>query len=475
MSNVHKLIDDAMMTMAVDSGTVTLAYFISRIGVSVVNNPDVPACAYTNGKGIFINEYCIEKMNEQGTDTGNNGKTYNTTISKRNLIFILAHEVMHLLTNTFERGEALGILRDDFSDKGKMKNELWNIATDFEINSLLHNNKQKDSGGFSTTSKPIGDKPDWCCYDDKYIDWPAEKIYEELLQKVNNNSLQAGGQSFTFDNNDGQGNGGSGDGDGDSNGNSGSNGNGKSKQSNGLKYGLDSHMPFADEMTKSEVMAKASDVFGNISGDGQGTGMTAFDRALNIAFKPQPFNWRRALTRYIKSFMKENYTWNKPSRAGIANGLILPSTSTTPKLHVAIAVDTSGSIGETELELLMNHVFTILSQFKQFQVDVWCCSTHVHENTFRTYTAANKSKLKDFKVESDGGTYMTANLDFIKKKYAKKMPDVVMIFTDGEDNLNGDTETRTNYPILWLIVDNKNFKKPAKIPGAVYPFETRAN
>ena len=123
----------------------------------------------------------------------------------------------------------------------------------------------------------------------------------------------------------------------------------------------------------------------------------------------------------------------------------------------------------------MNHVFTILSQFKQFQVDVWCCSTHVHENTFRTYTAANKSKLKDFKVESDGGTYMKANLDFIKKKYAKKMPDVVMVFTDGFDDLNGDSETRTSYPILWLIVDNKDFKKPAKIPGAVYPFETRAN
>ena len=126
----------------------------------------------------------------------------------------------------------------------------------------------------------------------------------------------------------------------------------------------------------------------------------------------------------------------------------------------------------SELELLLNHVFTILTQFKQFQVDVWCCSTHVHENTFTTYTAANKNTLHDFKIASDGGTDMSANLPFIEKKYAGKMPDVVMIFTDGFDDLNGDTKTRTKFRIIWLIVDNKNFKKPALIPGAVYPFET---
>jgi predicted metal-dependent peptidase len=170
--------------------------------------------------------------------------------------------------------------------------------------------------------------------------------------------------------------------------------------------------------------------------------------------------------------MKDNYTWNKPSRAGIANGLILPSTSTTPKLHVAVAVDTSGSIGNPELELLMNHVFTILSQFKHFTVDLWCCSTHVHEDTFTTYTASNKSKLSEFKIQSDGGTDMSKNLEFIDKKYAGNKPDVVMIFTDGFDSLSGDTETRTSYPIVWLIVDNKAFVKPAHIPGAVYPFET---
>ena len=455
MSKLNDLINDAIITMIVEFPT--LSYLVSRIGVTVTNRPEIKACAFTNGTAIYINECAIDRMNEMKTDTGNNGKTYDVTINKHRLIFIIAHELMHMLNNTWSRGEAIGIYSDDISAKGRAKNELWNIATDYEINSLLRNNECEDSYG-RTSSKSVGDMPDWVCYDDKYKNMPAEKIYEQLLNEMKENSdgemsLQSGGMSFTFDgNNDGQGE------------------NQDDKQSNGLEYGLDKHMPYLDESTKEEVAAKIGDILGNAKQ--QGTGMSAFDRALEIFFKPQPFNWRRALTRYMKSFIKDNYTWNKPSRAGIANNLILPSAHQTPKLHVAIAVDTSGSIGNPELELLLNHVFTILSQFKSFQVDLWCCSTHVHEETFTTYTASNKSELKNFKMASDGGTDMSANFPFIEKKYAKKMPDTVLIFTDGYDNLNGDTTTRTKFPVVWLIVDNKNFVKPKLIPGAVYEFNT---
>ena len=476
MSKVDDMVNDAMLTMLTEFGV--LAYLVSRIGVTVIDDDQQNAIAYPNGKSIYINRLVIDKMNEQGTDTDNEGHTYDITINKDKLIFVIAHEVMHILNNTNDRGELLSILLDDTSQENLAKHKLWNIATDFEINSLLKNNKTSNNNG-NDTAKPIGEMPGFGCYDDKYIGIPAEKIYEELYNQAKQNnysSVSAGGMTYKLDDdnagnqNDGDSSDGNDQGQGSSNGNNNNNG----KQPNGLTYGLDKHMPYADKMTEAEVAAKVNDVLTNMAnnGNGIGTGMSAFDRALEIFFKPQPFNWRRALTKYIKSFMKDNYTWNKPSRAGIANGLILPSPHVTPKLHVAIAVDTSGSIGNTELELLLNHVFTILTQFKQFQVDVWCCSTHVHEDTFTTYTAANKNKLNEFKIASDGGTDMSANLPFIEKKYAGKMPDVVMVFTDGIDNLSGDTTTRTKFPIVWLITDNKNFKKPSLIPGAVYEFNT---
>lgn len=473
-TDLEKIIEQAMIVMVVEFHT--LAYMISKIGIEVVDNPAVPAAAYTNGQSIYINKYAIAKMNEMKTETGKNGKVYNVEIGKQELVFILAHELMHLLNNTYERGERIGILADDFSPKGKAKNELWNMATDYEINDLLYSNRSSSDN----KSKPIGNKPDWVCWDPKYSGMPAEKIYEDLLENSNMDgqggmNFQIGDMQFTFDNNNsnsnGQGQDSDGDGDSNDNDKQGQSQGQNNKQGNGLSFGLDKHLPFVDEQTKAEVMAKVAEVMG---GKSQGSGMSAFDRALEMAFKPQPFNWRRALSKYMKSFMKDNYTWNKPSRAGIANGLILPSSSQTPKINVAVAIDTSGSIGNVELELLLNHVFTILSQFKAFTVDVWCCSTKVHEETFRTFTTANKSEIKNFKIATTGGTDMSANLPFIKKKYQKKLPDVVMIFTDGYDSLNGDTETRTPYPVVWLIVDNKDFKKPTKMPGAVYEFSTKA-
>jgi len=491
--SLSDMIDNTILSMVMKQLS-TLAQAITRVGIEIVNKPNIKAAAFTNGKAIYLNEPIIDEMNKKKTETVN-GKTYHYEINEKVLTFIICHELMHLLNETEERGNRIGVLKDDHSEEGMMKHELWNLATDFEINYLLHNNKSDGQ------SRPIGEKPDWCCYDDKYKDKPAEEIYLELYKKAKQNgknengkwSFSAGGMQYTVgngqgDNNqdndnqnqNGNSNSNSSQGDEDENqkGNNQSNDKGgqdnedEQKPNNGLSYGLDVHMPFVDELTKSEVKAKLSDALRN-GGKEAGSGMSAFDRMLEIAFAPQPFNWRRALTRYIKSFMKENYTWNKPSRAGIANRLILPSTSTTPKLHVGVAVDTSGSIGDTELNLLMNHVFTILSQFRQFTVDLWCCSTHVHENTFRTYTAANKNTLCEFKIESDGGTNMSKNLEFVKKHYnSGNTPDLLMIFTDGYDDLSGDEETRTQYPVVWLIVDNKNFVKPKYMPGAVYEFNT---
>jgi len=506
MSDVQNLIDNAMINMIVDFET--LAALVTRLGIEVVNDKTKPYAAWTDGQSIFLNEYAITEMNRMKTDTDSNSNKHNVEITSKELIFVIAHELMHILNETNERGNRMGILFDDVSPRGKAKHALWNIATDYEINSLLYFNVNLSQDSSRSISKSVGHKPDWVMFDAKYKDVPAEDIYKELLEqtgmsgdgkgKNGNYSFSvndSSGMTFSFDpnNNDDSNSGGGGqsnkkddndtsDSDGNnsqdkqSNQGQDQNGNDKPKNGTGLRFGLGASVPTIDEMTKAEIKAKIGDALQNSSSSskGIGTGMSAFNRLLDMLFKPQPFDWRRALTRYIKSFMKENYTWNKPSRAGIANGLILPSASTTPKLHVAIAVDTSGSIGDRELTLLMNHVFTILSQFRTFTVDLWCCSTHVHEDTFTVYTAANKNKINQFKIQSDGGTDMSANFPFIEKKYqGRDKPDLLMIFTDGEDRLSGDETTRTKYPVLWLIVDNKKFEKPKYIPGEVYHFDVK--
>lgn len=115
MSKVDDMVNDAMLTMLTEFSI--LAYLVSRIGITVIDDDQQNAIAYTNGKSIYINRLVIDKMNKQGTDTDNEGNTYDITINKDKLIFVIAHEVMHILNNTNDRGELIGILLDDTSKK----------------------------------------------------------------------------------------------------------------------------------------------------------------------------------------------------------------------------------------------------------------------------------------------------------------------------------------------------------------------
>ena len=434
--DVRELWENAMIDLVLDFPIY--ASLITRIGCKIVDSPN-HSIAWTNGKAIYINAQEINEWNKNPIVTGESGKQYNRTIGKKELMFILAHELLHLIGLTFDRGVNMGVTNTELSEAGRRKWQLWNIATDYEINSLLHNNEQTDSFG-RVTRNSVGNLPETALYKSEYKNKTAEDIYMELLSEEENNPSPA---SFSFD--------------GDETGNN----------IDGLGSTIDQHLPILDDTTRNEVLAKIDEVFGSRS---NGLGSSALDRLIETTYKPQPFNWRRALTKYIRGWMKDNYTWNKLSRAGIANNLILPSSGRTPKMHIAVAIDTSGSIHDTELHAMMDHLFTILQQFKDFTIDVWCCGSVVYPETFMSFTAANKKDLDKFEFKSDGGNDMRKNFNFLREHYKVEKPDLFICMTDGFDPCDGDTETVSPCPVIWLILDHPGFTPPSKIKSEVYPF-----
>ena len=48
---------------------------------------------------------------------------------------------------------------------------------------------------------------------------------------------------------------------------------------------------------------------------------------------------------------------------------------------------------------------------------------------------------------------------------------MLMILSDFYDPLDGDTETTSICPCVFMCIDHKDFKKPTLIKGEVYPFE----
>ena len=124
----------------------------------------------------------------------------------------------------------------------------------------------------------------------------------------------------------------------------------------------------------------------------------------------------------------------------------------------------------------MNHLYTILQQFKAFEIDIWSCGSVVYKESLLKITEQSKAKLKEFRTISDGGNDMRENFKFIKDYYkGKDKIDLLIIMSDFYDPLDGDTTTTSICPCLFMCIDHKDFKKPTKIKGEVYPFEVDKN
>lgn len=439
--NVNKIVDDAIINLSLEFPIY--ADFIIRIGYQIVHGGKDRAPAWTDGTCLTVNADAIEDWNLNPVYYREDiGKEVNRTIRQQEMQFLLCHELMHLLTLTTDRAKNIGLEYEalyqaaqsgKITDEDLRKKELWNQASDYEINALLWENESRDSEFGDMRRHPVGNMPELGLYDEKYRGWIAEEIYKDLVEK-------------------------------------------EKQENNGMllkpqfPIGIDEHMPIKNQQTKNEVLAKISEVQ-QAHEKGNSLGESALDRAIDRNFKPVPFNWRKALTKYIRSYIKSNYTWNKPSRAGIASNLILPSSGTTPSLHVGVAIDTSGSITEAQIQEMMNHVFTILQQFKSFTVDLWACGSVVYKESLMHITNQNKKDLLKFNPISDGGNDMRENFKFIKEHYkGKDKIDLMIILSDFIDPLDGDTETTSPCPCVFLCIDHKEFKKPSKIRGEVYPY-----
>ena len=463
--NVKEIVDNAMVNLIIDFPTY--AHLITRIGIQLEKESMHPALAWVDSqcRCIHINEKMVKEFNTNPiVEDKETGEQINRYVTQANMQFIICHELLHLIGLTFERQSNVGLYIEDYEHSAETRRgfELWNKATDYEINSLLHNNETIDSRFGDRKKHPIGEMPDWVLYESRFKNMNAEEIYG-ILKEEDKQNQKTGTNTMGMN--------ASGDGD------NGDGSNGKNYTSGNEGKGgiqLDAHIPVKGNLSddaRNEMLQKMAEVFGSRM-NGKSTGESSIDRSLETAFKPQPFNWRKALSKYMRKFIKENYTWNKPSRAGIANNIILPSQGQGVMLNIGVAIDTSGSITEKEINAMMNHLFTILQQFKNFQIDIWACGSKVYEETLLKITNSNKRDLLKFVAKSDGGNDMRENFKFIRNHYkGKEKIDVLLICSDFYDPLDGDTETTSPCPVIYMCIDHKDFVKPTKINGVVYPFE----
>ena len=402
-----------------------LAAMSARVGTEFVEE-DIEQIGWTDGKTISVNwKYISESEKYQD-------------MSVDNLIFVICHEIGHLLNLTVDR-------------RGSRHHKFWNFATDYSINSDLINNcdghgKPKPIGEMYYSDKlitPENPKGQAWLYDEKYRNMTCEQIYEKLIEEFKKDHGGKTPEQVEQEMSDAV---------------------DEWLKSHCQGDQLDDHIPqdSMDETDKGRVKAQVEAVQKQMGGQQAGKTDSFLERAFEFLFQEPPFDWKGFLNNYLKAFIKSDFTWKRPSRRSWGGGYILPGSNTDKHIKLGIAIDTSGSVGDKEVQEFLGHIAKIMHSFKSFDIDVWCFSTKVHEETLKNYTKTSQDQIKNYELASLGGTEIASNFRWIEDN--KKNYDVFICLTDGYDCID---DLRFDYcPVIWGITGNDNFQNPSGVQRA---------
>jgi predicted metal-dependent peptidase len=277
---------------------------------------------------------------------------------KDELVFVMAHEVMHCaLLHMFRRGN-----RDPF---------IWNCACDYAVNSLLRNDRFKI--------------PKDILYDAKYIGKPAEYIYDELMKNAIKISLpmadllEKGGQENKEDNKDGN-----------------------SQQNQGKS---------AEEIQQGwkEALASAVEL-------GKGDLPSEFREIINSFLFPK-VPWQQTLFRYLQIAKGQQDFRTYPfNRAHIWRKCYLPSLA-GEFIEISIGLDTSGSQSQQELSKALSETRGICGSFGDYLIHLMFCDAGMHD----TFEITSDSEIPDF-VTGRGGTDFRPVFDKIYEEEWEHLP-----------------------------------------------------
>lgn len=170
-------------------------------------------------------------------------------------------------------------------------------------------------------------------------------------------------------------------------------------------------------------------------------------------FLEPTINWREVLAQFIVQNTRNDYSWNRPNKRYLRQDLYAPSLNKPEIGTVAIGIDTSGSIGQKELDTFASEVKAILGLYCNKVFVIYCDSKVAHVDEFDN---PNDIELKPY---GGGGTACTPVFSYIQKHEIN--PVIAIHFTDGYvDDYETKVIKEADYDILWVLSpdSNKHFK-----------------
>jgi predicted metal-dependent peptidase len=340
-------------------------------------------------------------------------------LSNAELIGTPAHEVMHPALQHHTR-------------RGGRNPRRWNMACDYAINPML-----VDAG--LTLPKDV-------LLDNRFRGMSAERIYNLLEEEEQNQSSSSDAESQSQDDSA------------DSGGGSNSSESSSSEENvnepraprtpGGIGQVLDAPEPengegdtVAEQARDWQIAVEQAENVAKLAGKLP----AGVKRSLEAA-KSARVDWRELLRRAWSETIPADYSWTRPNRRHLWNGLYLPGIVREGVGEICIAVDCSGSINARQLGLFEAEVRSILAGQQPRLVHVLYFDTEVQKA--ETYHAGSPIKLTP---AGGGGTDFRPCFRWLEERGIT--PQTLVLLTDLWGTFPSDVPP---YPVLWASTGNRD-------------------
>ena len=317
-------------------------------------------------------------------------------------LFLILHEIMHNVYNHNTR-------------RGFRDASTWNEAADYVINDeLIQRNFKMPAGGLHNVD---------------YRDMSADEVYEILMDRKNKGGHNQ--PSPWPDLKEPQ-----------------ANGSGNQSPTGGSGSQTPSMtQPTAEEIEEhnKNLLTQATQA-SQMAGDKAGTVPGSLQRELDDLLYPK-LPWDVILQKFLFSLSKDDYSWRKPNRRFISQGIILPSLYSEGIGKIDFAIDTSGSVSREDFNRFISEIGYVFQRFNPKEIGIMQFDSILQSND-KVVSMQDFMKLG---FKGGGGTQIEPVLEAYKESSAKAL----IILTDGY--LYHGEELDPKKPVVWCVYNNPRF------------------
>lgn len=181
----------------------------------------------------------------------------------------------------------------------------------------------------------------------------------------------------------------------------------------------------------------------------RGTMPAALGRLVDEILQPA-VDWREVLREFIQRNARNDYSWAKPNRRFVGQGIYLPGLDGEELGDLVVAIDTSGSIGGPILDQFAAEVRSVLECNPARLTVLWCDCAIQH---VQTWTPGDG----DLQLEprGGGGTSHRPVFDYVRDNDLN--PVALVALTDMATEF---PEEAPDYPVLWAKVGEYDCTPP---------------